>query len=162
MIKQSDSGNIQTMSHSKITYLKGDATKPSSLGNKIIIHCCNNKGKWGAGFVLALSRKWPRTKTTYLQNSLELGTISLLQVEKEIYVANVIGQDGYGRRGRYVKYEALRKGLGKVAIFATSNKASIHGPRLGSGLAGGEWTIIEAILEDVFIKDGINVTIYDL
>lgn len=41
-----------------IKYIIGDATEPQGEGNKIIVHCCNNIGGWGAGFVLSLSKKW--------------------------------------------------------------------------------------------------------
>jgi len=42
-----------------IVYLKGDATQPQAKGVKIIVHCCNDLGGWGKGFVLALRKRWP-------------------------------------------------------------------------------------------------------
>ena len=30
-----------------IKYVKGDATEPIGEGNKLIVHICNNVGKWG-------------------------------------------------------------------------------------------------------------------
>lgn len=45
-----------------IIYLKGDATEPIGTGHKIIAHVCNNKGGWGRGFVLAISKKMERTR----------------------------------------------------------------------------------------------------
>jgi hypothetical protein len=42
-----------------LIYLKGDATKPIGAGNRIITHCCNDRGFWNAGFVRALSSRWP-------------------------------------------------------------------------------------------------------
>jgi hypothetical protein len=36
----------------------GDATAPAGSGPRVIVHVCNDVGKWGRGFVLALSRKW--------------------------------------------------------------------------------------------------------
>ena len=41
----------------EIIYLKGDATSPQVSGYKIIVHICNNRGSWGAGFVMAISEK---------------------------------------------------------------------------------------------------------
>lgn len=35
-----------------ITYLKGDATKPATEGNKIIVHICNDIGGWGYLFMI--------------------------------------------------------------------------------------------------------------
>ena len=44
----------------KIKYVVGDATSPQVEENTpfIIVHVCNNKNRWGAGFVKALSSKW--------------------------------------------------------------------------------------------------------
>jgi O-acetyl-ADP-ribose deacetylase (regulator of RNase III) len=42
----------------EIKYIKGDATNPVSEGEKIICHICNDIGRWGKGFVLAISRRW--------------------------------------------------------------------------------------------------------
>lgn len=92
-----------------------------------------------------------------------LGEFTLVQVEEETYVANIIGQNGYGRqRVQYVNYEAIRTACKNLRAHCIAFNASIHGPRLGSGLAGGEWDIIESILIEEFIDHGINVTIYDL
>lgn len=44
-----------------INYIKGDATQPIGENNKIIAHICNNEGKWGVGFVLAVSKKMEKT-----------------------------------------------------------------------------------------------------
>jgi hypothetical protein len=41
-----------------IYYAKGDASKPIGAGPKMICHITNNRGGWGAGFVLALSKRW--------------------------------------------------------------------------------------------------------
>jgi O-acetyl-ADP-ribose deacetylase (regulator of RNase III) len=43
----------------EISYLQGDATSPQAKGNKIIAHICNDLGRWGKGFVLAISKRWP-------------------------------------------------------------------------------------------------------
>ena len=36
-----------------IVYTIGDATLPAGPGPKIIVHICNDQGKWGKGFVSA-------------------------------------------------------------------------------------------------------------
>lgn len=41
-----------------ISYVRGDATNPLGRGEKIICHCCNDRGGRGKGFVLSLSKKW--------------------------------------------------------------------------------------------------------
>ena len=83
--------------------LIGDATEPVAEGNKIICHICNDIGKWGAGFVLALSKRWYQPEMAYkklfrtqaINNRLELGQTKLIQVEPDIYVANMVAQFGF-------------------------------------------------------------------
>ena len=43
-----------------IRYVVGDARSPDSAGNKVIVHVCNDIGGWGKGFVIALSKRWPK------------------------------------------------------------------------------------------------------
>ncbi len=48
-----------------IQYLKGDATNPTGDNNKVIVHICNDLGKWGKGFVLAISKRWSKPEQVY-------------------------------------------------------------------------------------------------
>jgi len=48
-----------------INYVKGNALKPEGEGNKVIIHCCNDEGGWGSGFVLGISNKWQEPEQKY-------------------------------------------------------------------------------------------------
>ena len=88
-----------------ITYLKGDATNPQSDGNKIIIHICNDINGWGAEFVLALSKKWKEPEQQYhnwfkSKSNFVLGEIQLVPVEKDIWVINMIAQEGFSSPGK--------------------------------------------------------------
>jgi|SRR5438445_9950569 len=131
-----------------ITYCTGDATRPVGDGQKIITHVCNDAGGWGRGFVIALSRRWPQPEQRYRASHrggdtppFALGQVQFVQVEREIWVANLIGQHGIGwRSGKPpVRYEAIREGLRSVAVKARELGASVHMPRIGCGLAGGRW-----------------------
>lgn len=150
----------------QIKYINGDATRPISSGNKIIVHCCNNLGLWGAGFVLALSKRWPHCHQQYLEmfsdgRSPILGTTQFVLVESDIVVANIIGQNGVRtpKNPRPVDYNAIKEGFRFVRKFAIENQASIHMPRIGCGLAGGDWSIIESLIVDELTS--IDVTVYD-
>ena len=56
------------MEEKKINYLVGDATRPVGEGVKLIIHCCNDIGAWGAGFVVALSKRWEGPEKCYRES----------------------------------------------------------------------------------------------
>jgi O-acetyl-ADP-ribose deacetylase (regulator of RNase III) len=154
----------------EITYIKGDATAPQTKGVKIIAHICNNIGGWGKGFVLAVSRRWSSPEKEYrkwhrerAKNDFDLGAIQLIQVEKYIFVANMLGQQGIkrGSKGVPIRYEAVNECLQKLSEQALELNASVHMPRIGCGLAGGKWDKIEPLIQTNLIDKNIKTIIYD-
>lgn len=144
-----------------INYIKGDAVEPQGKGIKIISHITNDMNRWGKGFVLALSAKWSYPEHFYrARQKYPLGHVDILQVEEDIYVANMIAQhdtkpdlDG----NPPIRYDALREALSKVNKVAIEKDATIHAPKFGAGLSGGDWNIIEKIIEETIT---VPVTIY--
>jgi O-acetyl-ADP-ribose deacetylase (regulator of RNase III) len=154
----------------EIIYIKGDATVPQAKGVTIIAHICTNLGGWGTGFVLAVSKKWKEPEVSYRKwhrerskNDFELGKIQIVKVNKYIYVANMIGQQGMktGSNGVPIRYKAVEECLLELAKEAKILEASVHMPRIGCGLAGGTWERIQPIIEETLIKNNISTTIYD-
>ena len=160
---------------SEINYVNGDATRPTGGGPKFILHVCNTLGLWGAGFVMAVSRRWPEPEEAYYAlgetcNGYSLGNVQAVQVEDELWVVNMIGQAGVGSRDGSppIRYSAIRTALKQVAVMALDPEyrglykaVSIHGPRFGAGLAGGDWNTIEQIINETLIAAGLSVTVYD-
>lgn len=153
-----------------ISYTRGDATQPVAPGNKIIVHVCNDIGGWGRGFVLALSQRWPQPEAEFRKwyaskDNFSLGEVLFVQVEENIWVANMIGQkdikpDENGNPP--VRYDAIAQALSKVAVFAADKNATVHMPRIGCGLAGGSWDKMEPVIIDALVNKKILVTVYDL
>lgn len=153
-----------------IKYITGDATQPIGEGNKLIIHVCNNIGAWGAGFVIALSKRWTQPEHMYRQwaksyapNTLPLGDVQFVQVEKNIVVGNMIGQVSVGHMNGVppIRYNAIEKALKEVAEFTKPRNYSVHAPKFGAGLAGGDWNQIEQIINEQLCQKGVPVTIYE-
>lgn len=150
-----------------ISYVPGDATDPQGIGPKIIPHIVNDRGGWGRGFVLALSKKWKDPekiyRDTFRSGSLTLGSCSKpIPVAKDLYVVNMVAQEGYSSPGKpAVDYEALVKCLDVVCLEALKLGASVHAPRFGAGLGGGAWSSIEPLILQSLAQKGIPVTIYD-
>lgn len=151
-----------------LNYIKGDATEPVGEGNKIVAHIVNNIGAWGAGFVLAVSKKWPEPEDNYKMytpNALRLGTVDYILVDNtpfnNIYVANMIAQHGIkgNKEGIPLRYSSLVDCLRNLNEMADHLKASIHMPMIGSGLAGGDWAVIEQIIRECTT---VSVNIYYL
>lgn len=168
-----------------ITYVTGDATQPIGNDFKIIAHIVNDEGKWGSGFVVALSKRNRRPEEAYrtwaqgwreghrnltptgdLQRTFKLGEMQLVvYTSPGIYVANMIAQRGVRHNPsapRAVRYDALHKCLQHLADHAVRLSASVHMPRIGCGLGGGSWDQIEPIIQATLIAQGIPVTVYDL
>lgn len=153
-----------------ISYLRGDATSPQGKGIKVIAHVCNDQGGWGKGFVVALSRRWPEPEAAYrrwhrvrAKNDFALGAVQFVQVDRFLWIANMIGQHGIktGSKGVPVRYEAIDTGLEALAVRARELGASVHMPRIGCGLAGGTWGRIEPLVTARLTGRGIPVSVYD-
>jgi O-acetyl-ADP-ribose deacetylase (regulator of RNase III) len=48
-----------------------------------------------------------------------------------------------------------------VAIKAAELDASVHMPRIGCGLAGGDWSRVEPLILRRLVERGVAVTVYD-
>lgn len=155
-----------------ITYRVGDATTPAGDGPRIIAHIVNDEGRWGQGFVLAVSRRWPQPELCYRDwhrqratNDFALGAVQLVAVGDELYVANMVGQHGIRRTGSAavpIRYNALDRCLARLADYGATLEASVHMPRVGTGLAGGRWAVIKPLITQHLCRRGVPVTVYDL
>ena len=154
----------------EIHYLKGDATSPQAKGVKIIAHISNDLGGWGKGFVLAISKRWPAPEREFrawhrerAHNDFGLGVTQFVQCEEYIWVANMIGQHGMkiGSKGPPVRYDAIEKCLVAVAARAEELGATVHMPRIGCGLAGGKWDVIEPLIIARLGERDVEVWVYD-
>jgi O-acetyl-ADP-ribose deacetylase (regulator of RNase III) len=121
-------------------------------------------------FVLAISRRWPEPESAYrawyrdrANNDFALGAVQFVQVETDIWVANMIGQRGLrkGPEGPPIRYEAVSAGLAEVARKAGELQASVHMPRIGCGLAGGKWERIEPLILAELTGRGVEAYVYD-
>ena len=158
----------------KIHYVIGDATKPIVRDgeNSLIVHCCNTLGAWGAGFVVPLGKRYPLAKKSYLtyvrDNNVRLGDVDEVKVDDNLYVENLFGQN-FLRKGPNgeipCNYDAIQMGFLRIMInwHDKKEKYSIHMPRIGCGLAGGDWKVIEYIIKETFIRMAkVDVYVYDL
>lgn len=139
-----------------INYLIGDATYPIGDGRKIIAHINNDIGAWGSGFVLAVSKRWKEPEKQYRSlRTYELGNVQFVQVERDIVVANMIAQHKTGVISNIppIRYDSLKKCLISLNESAITLGATIHMPKIGSGIAGGDWDVIQDIIESTLTRD---------
>ena len=154
-----------------INYESGDildwADKVDVIGHQV-----NCFGVMGGGLALQIANKWPQVLTeyrSYIKKCLEiatrnnlLGTCHAVEIKgrKKCWIANIFGQYDVGG-GLQTNYEALHKALKHLKrIMDAYGLTSIALPvRLGCGLAGGDWNVVLAMIDDVFGKSTIQVTL---
>lgn len=145
-----------------IKYVKGDLF---STDCDIIAHGCNCRGGFGSGVAYTMAMKYPKVRDAYLdkydEEGWKLGEVQFVRIHTGKTVANCATQDAYLPRGkRHADYNAIMDSMEKVKAYAQPNNLSIAIPKIGAGLAGGNWTAIEAILKLVF--NDYDVTVYHL
>jgi hypothetical protein len=168
----------------KINYVEGDlfANISKITGKTIFIpHCCNNLPAWGQGFVVPLGRNFPKAKEFYLkwgnaipinaaeiyEKSFCLGQTQFVKVTEDgtdnVVVCNMVAQDGIGGN-RPLRYNELAHCMDSVTRqikeVYRDEQCEIHAPMFGSGLAGGNWNFVEALIEDCWLDYDIQVNIY--
>ena len=154
-----------------ISFVQGDATLPVGEGQKIIAHVVNDQGGWGRGFVVALSKRYPQSETAYRRWArrpapddppFALGKVQFVAVAPDLWVANMLAQHAYRTPDNPVplRYDALEHALSAVANFAAEHEATVHMPRIGAGLAGGDWERIAALIGQCLVEH--EVTVYSL
>src|SRR5688572_11755269 len=121
--------------------VKGDATTLSAIEDEpnilhVLPHICNNRGGWGKGYCLAISKICPGAEISYRDwhssgdldgVEFKLGNVNwALNFDKggkregslqvPVHVINMIAQDGYSTLTKpAINYDALRLCLAKVA-----------------------------------------------
>lgn len=152
-----------------IRFLRGDALAPRGTGPRIIAHVVNDKTpRWGAGFGLALQRKWPEVQRNFeavfaQMAGSKLGRTATSRVSDDLYVFQMISQRGYGpSSGTLLRYEALRQCLMQLRDVAKQENATVHMPRIGSGEARGSWALVENLISEELCARGVAVVVYDL
>lgn len=158
----------------EIRYVEGDASIPwLKEHHTIIAHIVNDKGLWGAGFTKSLSLHFPSLVDCYYQwaiSSLEckfkLGKVQFFNVGNKVHVANMLAQHGTYRpcdlpRTTYVQYDALERCLESVSLFAKKLHSVVQMPRIGCGLGGGKWKMVEPIIKRTLCHHDIEVYVMD-
>lgn len=147
-----------------IKTVKGDLVKMALNGDfDVIVHGANCFGVMGAGIapVVAkafggeddLVRQVDRDFPIPIGSKERLGNYSYLQTD-EVLVINAYTQHSTGgrRAGKPdVSYDAIRDVFEKLNLDITSHigkNATIGIPLIGCGLAGGNWEVVETIIND--------------
>lgn len=152
--------------HDMIKTVDGNILEASE---DIICHQVNCKGVMGAGLAKQIKSKYPNVYKEYKQLCTEQGdgllsSVQLISTNDGKTIANLFAQTGYGRKRMQTDYDALRSCLQSLKDTVThsnekKNQTSIAIPYgIGCGLAGGDWTIVEGMIEEIL--GGCEVMVY--
>lgn len=135
----------------KIEYITGNLLLTDV---KHIVHGCNSRGVMASGVAKAIRGWYPLAyqnyDAVYNSNGLELGDIVVSVQPDGKTIHNAITQQDYGRDSSrvYVSYWAVAEVFRKINRWGIKEIAL---PKLGAGLANGDWNVISAIIENTLI-----------
>ena len=134
--------------------IKGNLLKLAEAGKfDVIIYGCNCQCVMGAGIAKGIRFIFPEAYEadceTEKGDRSKLGTISFATINRnglQITVVNAYTQYHYRGRGVLVDYDAIRAVMGAVKSRFSGKR--IGYPKIGAGLAKGDWETISAIIDE--------------
>ena len=133
--------------------LRGDLIELAKAGElDVIVQGCNCQCRMGRGIALTIKQQFPEAYTADCQTKTgdrdKLGTFTTAHIDRDGYnftIVNGYTQFNWQGEGVLADYEAIRSVFRQV-------KAQFHGlrigyPKLGAGLARGDWEIISKTIE---------------
>lgn len=142
-----------------IKYIKGDLFTTEA---DIIGHGVNCVGGFASGVAAGIAHNHPKARIAYLNkhktSKWKLGDVQFVRSQDK-WIANLTTQQEYLPRGIcHVDYKAVELVMKELKYFAVENNMTVAIPKIGSGLAGGDWNIIESIINEVF--DNVEILVY--
>lgn len=117
----------------------------------IILHGCNCLGVMGAGIALQIKNQFPHVyqeyKKEYDTNGLVLGSVQYVSSNDKLFI-NAMTQKNVGG-GRQISYDAIESCFHTVNKDLSNNRVAM--PMIGAGLGGGNWNVIEKIIEETLV-----------
>ena len=129
-----------------------------------ICHQVNCQGKMGSGVAKQIRDRWPEVYTNYARvvDSKMLGKVQILYVEDANIpfqcVVNMFAQEFYGYdENRYTSYDAFWSCLNELKSKIPKGATIAFPYKIGCGLGGANWEIIEKMIDVVFADYGVFI-----
>ena len=144
-----------------LIYKKGDVLNSDE---EVVVHGCNCFKAMGAGIARQVREQCPNAykadQDTLWGDKTKLGSFTVA-VDNGMMVFNAYTQYRYTRDKVDVDYDAVHSALTEICQN-TPQYDVIAMPKIGCGLAGGDWKIVSQILEDVSEKYNKTFHVYEL
>jgi len=145
--------------------LKGDLIQFARTGRfDVIVHGCNCFCSMGAGIAKQIRDNFPEAYQADLETQMgdkeKLGTFSQARIENNgssFTIVNGYTQYDFSGHGTLVDYNAVQKIFARIKNNFKNQK--IGYPKIGAGLAKGDWNVISCIINKEL--QGENHTLVD-
>lgn len=144
-------------------YVNGDLVKMACNGEfEVIVHGCNCFCNMGAGIARQIKQAFPEA---YIADGLsikgdkeKLGQITIGN-SNVVTIVNAYTQYAYGKNKVHADYNAIRSCMKEIKKYFSGRKIGM--PLIGAGLAGGDWTVIEKIIEEELQGEDVTIVKYN-
>ncbi len=134
--------------------IDGDLLLLANTGSfEVIVHGCNCFCEMNGGIARSIQQHFPEAYQADLATARgdkeKLGTYSVASVHrngKQVVIVNAYTQYHWSGKGVLADYEAIRDVF--TAIKRDFAGCKIAYPRIGAGLARGDWRVIEKIIDE--------------
>ena len=143
--------------------VKGDLIKAAKEGKfDVIVHGCNCFCTMGAGIAQQIKMHFPEAYKVDMRTNngqkRKLGGISWTE-HTEPTVVNAYTQFHYGFKQVNADYKAIRSCMDLVKYYFGGFRIGM--PKIGCGLAGGDWNIVSKIIEEELKGEDVTIMVLE-
>jgi O-acetyl-ADP-ribose deacetylase (regulator of RNase III) len=148
----------------KESIIQGDLIKMAKNGDfDVIVHGCNCFCNMGKGIAAQIKKEFPDAyrADTYTErgSKTKLGGLSFVRMKEGLVVVNAYTQYDYRGSEPNIDYTALRSAFKKIKKEFAGRK--IGYPKIGAGLAGGDWNVIKEIISEELKGENHTLVVFD-
>lgn len=139
-----------------LSYKSGNSSVPLSADNRVILLFTDTSGNIEDDLGKRLVKRWEKTKTDFRawyrgQVNFKLGQTLTISVQTDTTIICLLVF-----KDKVLDTQALKDALITTGRFTSSNKYNVH-----INKADIDWTIMEPLVIEYFVKSGVNVTVYE-
>lgn len=147
--------------------VKGNLLELADRGEfDVIVHGCNTRGVMGAGIAKAIAQTYPQAYiadkgSMYFPD--RLGKITTAKAESYLgepfIIVNAYTQDNFRGEGRLADYDAIDSAFALIKENFSGRRIGL--PKIGAGLARGNWQIISEIIDSHLKDEDVSLVLLD-